>query len=86
VCVFERVSIPSPTTATVKMSNANASTDDNKLVDVKKMPNVNVSASADNNKLGGVGALSRSTTPTLSQAQYDEGSFPNPRHLLGLGV
>jgi hypothetical protein len=39
------------------MSNANASTDDNKLGGVKKMSNVNASASADNNKLGGVGPL-----------------------------
>jgi hypothetical protein len=35
------------------MSNANASTDDNKLGGMKKMSNVNASASADDNKLGG---------------------------------
>jgi len=39
MCVLERVSVPNPTTATVKMSNVNGSA---------------------NNKLGGVGPLSRS--------------------------
>jgi len=42
---------------------------------MKKMSNMN--AGADDNKLGGVGPLSRSATPTLSEDD-DEGSFPNP--------
>jgi hypothetical protein len=73
--------VPSPATTTAtatmkKMSNANAGADNNKIGSVK-MLNVNASASADN-KLGSVGPLSRSTTPTLSQAQdEEEGSFPN---------